>query len=322
VPSRLRGRYFSRRNIVMAAVGMSVPLVASLFIDTWTAWFTPRAVGGFLIVFVAGIVCGLVALVIQGRMPDTPLRPSRGMTFFARLALPLRDLNFRRFILFHLCWQWSVNLAAPFFAVYMLKDLDLSYTFVTGLTSLTALANIVGMRFWGQMTDRFSAKPVSLLGGIVAALLPGLWLATLVASPWVVLPLVHILGGFGWTALNLNLNTLLLALAPPHERAIYLSVYAALIGLTTAMAPVAGGLLGKSLQHGPLALPERFSVYLLMFAVSCVLRLLSLLLFLRVREPREVPLLRLLPVFGNFRTLNTMAGFVRSVDRKRSQILG
>src|SRR5690606_26597056 len=160
--------------------------------------------------FGAGIICGCVALVIQGRMPDIPPLPGRGMTFFARLALPLRDVNFRRFILFHLCWQWSVNLAAPFFTVYMLKDLDLSYTFVTGLTSLTALANMAGMRFWGQMTDRFSAKPVGILGGIVAALLPGLWLATLVAPPWAVLPVVHILGGFGWAALNLNLNTLLL----------------------------------------------------------------------------------------------------------------
>jgi hypothetical protein len=43
--------------------------------------------------------------------------------------------------------------------------------------------------------------------------------------------------------------------------------------------------------------------------LSCLLRLLSLLLFLRVHEPREVPLERLLPVFGNLRTLNTMIGF-------------
>jgi hypothetical protein len=37
--------------------------------------------------------------------------------------------------------------------------------------------------------------------------------------------------------------------------------------------------------------------------------LLSLLLFLRVHEPREVPLERLLLVFGNLRTFNAMVGF-------------
>jgi MFS family permease len=309
IPPRLRGRYFGRRNMVIAAVGMTVPLAGSALIDTWKSEFNPQAPGGFLIVFCVGIICGLAALVVQWRMPEMPLVPRQGAPFFSRLSIPLRDVNFRRFICFHLCWGWSVNLAAPFFAVYMLKDLQLSYTFVTALASLTALTNMVGMRFWGQMTDRFSAKPVSLLGGLGAAFLPGIWLATTVISPWVVLPLVHVLGGFAWSAFNLNVNTLLLALAPTRERSIYLSVYAALTGLTAAAAPIVGGLLGRVLQSGAVPLPSWLDAYLFLFALSCLLRLLSLLLFLRVHEPREVPLERLLPVFGNLRTLNTMICF-------------
>lgn len=309
IPPRLRGRYFGRRNMVMAAAGMTVPLLASAFIDAWKRAFNPQAPGGFLIVFGVGIVCGLAALAVQWRMPEIPLSPRQGAPFFSRLSIPLRDANFRWFIGFHICWGWSVNLAAPFYAVYMLKELELSYTFVTALASLTALTNMIGMRFWGQLTDRFSAKPVSLLGGLGAALLPGLWMATLVMSPWVVLPLVHVLGGVAWSAFSLNVNTLLLALAPTRERSIYLSVYAALTGLTAAAAPIVGGLLSKMLQAGTVPLPSWLNAYLLIFALSCLLRLLSLLLFLRVREPREVPLERLLPVFGNLRTLNTMIGF-------------
>jgi hypothetical protein len=51
------------------------------------------------------------------------------------------------------------------------------------------------------------------------------------------------------------------------------------------------------------------SPYLIIFALSCLLRLASLPLYLRIREPREVPIERLLPVFSNLRTLNTMMGF-------------
>ena len=309
VPARLRGRYFGRRNMMIAAVGMSVPLLGSLWIDAWKRWFSPQDSRGFLLVFAVGLVCGFAALAVQWRMPPMPFESSRGRPFFARLAMPLRDTNFRRFILFHLCWSGSVSLASPFFAVYMLKSLHLSYTAITALTSLTAFCNMLGMRFWGQMTDRFSAKPVSLLGGMVAASLPGLWLLTLVLPAWVALPVAHSLGGIGWSAFNLNLNTLLLALAPRQERSIYLSVHAALTGLTTAAAPIVGGLLGKMLHEGTIPLPQGLNPYLCIFAVSCLLRWVSLLLFLRVKEPREVPLERLLPVFGNLRTLNTMMGF-------------
>jgi MFS family permease len=309
IPARLRGRYFGRRNMIIAAVGMSIPLAASAFIDAWQGWFTSQAVGGFLIVFGVGIACGLAALAVQWRVPDIPLTPSQGTDFFSRLSLPLRDTNFRRFIGFHLCWGWSVNLASPFFVVYMLQELHLSYTFITVLASLTALSNLVGMRFWGQMTDRFSAKPVSLLGGLGAALIPGLWLTTLVFPLWGVLPVVHVMSGFSWSAFNLNVNTLLLALAPTRERSIYLSVYAALTGLSAAAAPIVGGLLGKMLQSGVWPLPFWLNPYLLIFSLSCLLRLLSLLLFLRVHEPREISLEQLLPVFGNLRTLNTMMGF-------------
>lgn len=309
VPARLRGRYFGRRNMVIAGVGMSVPLAASAFIDAWKGWFTPQDSGGFLIVFAVALACGLLALVVLGYIPALPLARSAGSRFLARLTTPLRDHNFRRFVVFQLCWGGSVNLASPFFAVYMLKDLQLSYTAITALTSLTALCNMIGMRFWGQMTDRFSAKPVMLLGGLGAASLPGWWLATSVAPVWAVLPLVHMLGGLSWSAFNLNLNTMLLALSPPPERSIYLSVFAALTGLSTAAAPVVGGLIGKMLQEGVVPTPFGLNPYLTIFALSCLCRLLSILLLLRVREPREVPLERLLPVFGNLRTLNTMMGF-------------
>jgi len=83
IPPRLRGRYFGRRNMVIAAVGMTVPLAGSAFIDTWQSWFHPQAPGGFLIVFSVGIICGLAALVVQWRMPEMPLVPRQGAPFLA-----------------------------------------------------------------------------------------------------------------------------------------------------------------------------------------------------------------------------------------------
>lgn len=155
VPARLRGRYFGRRNMVMTGAGMGVALLAGVWIDVWKGRFSPDNVWGFLAVFTVGMGCGLAALAVLWRIPTLPFDVRPGSAFFSRLSIPLRDVNFKRFLQFHLCWNFGVYLASPFFAVYMLKDLQLSYTMVTLLTSLTALCNILGMRFWGVMIDHY-----------------------------------------------------------------------------------------------------------------------------------------------------------------------
>jgi MFS family permease len=256
------------------------------------------------------MACGLGALAVLWRIPTLPVDVGAGSAFFSRLAIPLRDVNFRRFLQFHLGWSFGVYFASPFFAVYMLKDLRLSYTIVTLLTCLTALCNMIGMRFWGRMIDRYSAKPVNLLGSIAATMFPALWLVVPLAPLGAVLPLVHILGGFGWSAVDLSGSALLLALAPQRERALYLSVYAACTGLMAALAQIAAGVAGKLLSDSALQFfAYQINPYLSIFALSCLLRMASLPLYFRIREPREVPVERLLPVFGNLRTLNTMMGF-------------
>ena len=61
------------------------------------------------------------------------------------LFAPLREANFRRLIIFLSSWNFAVNLAAPFFTVYMLKSLGYSMTTVLALTIASQLSNLAAL---------------------------------------------------------------------------------------------------------------------------------------------------------------------------------
>ena len=76
------------------------------------------------------------------------------------LTAPFRDRNFRRLIVFLSSWNFAANLAAPFFAVYMLRTLGYSMTIVIVLTTASQLSNLAALGLWGTLIDRFSNKAV------------------------------------------------------------------------------------------------------------------------------------------------------------------
>ncbi|GIX47345.1 MAG: hypothetical protein KatS3mg131_1556 [Candidatus Tectimicrobiota bacterium] len=311
VPARLRGRYFGRRNAVMTGVGMGVALLAGLLLDAWQRRWPPPHAGGFALVFAAGLLCGMASVGVLARMPPLPLVPVAGAGILGTSALTAARCQFSPLSPFPPVLELQRPPRQPvFYRVYAHRARPELYHahpphFPDGA------GHHAGHALLGT-PDRPLQRQAGKPAGRHAGRRPARAVADHghpAAGAWV-LPVVHVLGGLGWSAFNLNLNTLLLALAPPRERALLPW------RLCRAERPyggsgASGGQLGRArlLSSGLPWVPAGVSPYLLLFAVSHVLRALSLLLFLRVREPREVPLERLLTVFGNLRTLNAMMGF-------------
>lgn len=68
------------------------------------------------------------------------------------LTTPFRDRNFRRLIVFLSSWNFAANLAALFFAVYMLRTLGYSMTIVIVLTTASQLSNLAALGLWGNVS--------------------------------------------------------------------------------------------------------------------------------------------------------------------------
>ena len=216
--------------------------------------------------------------------PDSPLP-----TPHSRLPNFLRDKNFRFFLLYFSVWMFAVNLSAPFFNLYMLENLAIDVSWVTIYTSLQAGATLVMLVVWGRLADRVGNRPILLAVGVLVAVTPLFWIGTGAnsLSVWLWLPLLHILAGATWAAIDLCNNNLQLGVAPVQQQASYFAVAAAIAGISGALGTTVGGFLAEFADYG--GIPG-------LFALSAIVRLIALLPLVLVHEQRGQSLHQMMQV--------------------------
>jgi MFS family permease len=185
--------------------------------------------------------------------------------------------------------MFAVNLSAPFFNLYMLDNLSIDVRWVTTYTSLQAGANMLMLVFWGKLADRLGNRAILIVVGILVAVTPLFWLGTGTnsLSVWVWLPLLHVLAGVTWAAIDLCNNNLQLGVAPVRHQATYFAVAAAAAGVSGALGTTAGGFLAEFADYG--GIPG-------LFALSAVVRLLALLPLVFVHEQRGQSLRQMMQI--------------------------
>ena len=302
VPHRLRGRYFGFRNSATSLVTLlGVPLMG-LFVSTWGA----DPIFGYGVVVFLGVLAGMISLGYQFFMVDvnpqayrkdaesdrlSEKKESKRITDFVPSVL--KDSNFLMFLFYFSLWTFAVNLSAPFFNIYLLKDLSLDVSLVTIYNSLSSGANLLLLLFWGKLADRWGNRPLLIAVGLVVAVTPLLWLGTgnYPFAVWVWLPLLHLLGGTTLGAIALCTNNIQMEIAPIEQPSTYFAIAAAVSGVAGALGTTAGGFVAElpGMSLGAL------------FALSAAVRLLGLLPLIFVREPRSLSLRAIVPTFRRFK---------------------
>ena len=310
VPRKLRGRYFGLRNSVASLTNLICVPLAGLTISKWYG----GAIQGYGVVVFIGIVSAIISLGCQyfqldinpqqqNALPDgisqnkalsieavdSDLPNTENTETTSDLALSgdsstgksiLKDFNFLMFLLYFGLWMFAVNLSAPFFNYYLLDTLDIDVSYVTIYGSLRAGATLVMLILWGKLADKIGNRPILIFVGIVLAVTPLLWL--LVGNSqldiWLWLPLLHILLGVTWAAIDLCNNNIQLGIAPVKNQAIYFALVAAVAGVSGALGTTIGGFVAQFSIYGGL---------LGLFAISVIFRLASLIPLVFVREPKH-----------------------------------
>jgi fucose permease len=173
-----------------------------------------------------------------------------------RLREPLRHGNFRKLIFFLAPWTFAVNLATPFFNLYLLKHLHYALAGVIALTVLQQGVYFVFLGIWGRFVDRFSNKTVLNLSGLLFMLcILGFTLTTHPRPVLTVglLVVLMILMGVAASGVTLATNNIGLKLAPPGAATAGLATISIVNSLAGGLAPLLGGKLLDLFSHWDLA---------------------------------------------------------------------
>ena len=222
VPSDIRGRYMSRRAVISTVTSLLVAPLSGLFLDA-----VPGN-AGYAILFCIVAVLGVVDIVCFFWVSDPPMIQTATSQPLHRLLLaPLRDANYRRFIVFSTTFQFSLNLAGSFFTPFMLEHLHMSMLAITLLTqTVMSLFTILFVSRMGRMMDRYGMKSVMTVAVIAISFLPLFWHWSTPRNYFIIIFFVQMMSGLLWPAFEMGMMNMSIWLAPEDERPAYLASYA------------------------------------------------------------------------------------------------
>ena len=313
VPLEIRGRFFGLRNAILGAANIIFTLLGGRFLD-WFAHNHPNSpqLYAFEILFSLAVVCGFLSLIFLSRQHEPTNKRKSQVDFKGLYHSPFRQTNFKKLIRFAVAWSLVVNMASPFFLVYMLQVLKFNYVTVATLVVSSAFADLVGMWVWGHVCDKLGHRPIMIIAAIIASLLPIVWFFTgkNFGSIYILIPLLHFSGGFFWAGYNLCSVNLVFRIAPRERNAAFFAFWSAVNGVAAGCGALLGGLLVKFSQElaTSFSLSQGFQ-FKIVFLISGLLRLCSLLFLVKVPEPESLPFTKTIRVLRNIKSWATMMGF-------------
>ncbi|HVS94624.1 MAG TPA: MFS transporter [Mucilaginibacter sp.] len=246
IPGSKLGSFFSHRSRMAQTLNVSLSLATALGLDYIKGHYPASEIMVYHLLFLAGGMLGMVSVILLLRTPEPEANAINGnvLTLFSK---PLKNRNFRNLLMFNSFWAFALNLATPFFAVFMMKTIGLPVAYIIGLGIVSQLSSIVFIKIWGRYSDRFSNKNiVAFCAPLYIICILGFAFA---ASPGsihtvlLLLVLIHIISGLATAGINLALSNIGIKLAPNDEAIAYITAKNMFVALFSTLAPVVGGLM-------------------------------------------------------------------------------
>jgi MFS family permease len=265
VPDSFRGRYFSSRNIAMGTAALLIAPLAGQLINLANGT-ADSDFFGYQLVFTLAFATGLISTWLYRRIEEpvphltTTQKHQRG-----DLRRAIRDSpGYIGLVISAFVWNFSLQVAAPFFNVYLVTAFQATAATVGLVAAVSSLTALAGQRIFGRFLDKKGAIAVQIITGFLIPLLPFAWI--LITAPWQV-GIINTFGGFLWAGYNLSNFNLLLHLTPETQRPRAVALYQTAVFSSAVLGPLIGGYLADSVS------------FQLIFGLSGIGRVIGMLLF-------------------------------------------
>ncbi len=283
VPEDIRGRYFARRNAIINITYMVAAPIGGKVLDLFPG---PN---GFLILYGFGLIFtffNITALSLQYEPPyqSTQQKPQKLIKTY-RLAF--RNQKFFLTLMFFVIWTFARTIADPFYNVYMIQNLKISYFHIKIFETISFFMLVLSSLMWGYLVNKFGNKKIAKTCASLFVLTPIIWLFTSQEN-YTILYFNFALAGFLGAGMNLASFNLLLGSSPRRNKSVYLSLWAAINGIAGFIGSFTGGHIIEYLTNfgfniGTLHLGNMQIIFL----TSSLLTMVACLVFPDIKESKN-----------------------------------
>ena len=307
VPKYERGRFFGLRSKIVGASSFVAAIIAGLILN-YSSKMHPFL--GFTILFVIAFAARLLTAIFKNMMynpePDLAHEEKFSLIDFVKR---MDKTNYGHFVIYLSLFKLAVNIASPFFAVYMLRDLNFTYIQFTLVIAAEMIASFISMGVWGKLIDNKGTKFVLYISGILTPLIPMFWLFS---RNFYYLCIVEIFSGIAWAGFNLSSSNFIFDAVQPENRVRCIAYFKFFEGLAVFAGALLGGFL---INHIPAWI--FISSIPFVFLISGILRLIVSVVFIpTLKEARLIDMEVGHTFFKKYLTIRPSEGIVFEVIGK------
>ena len=302
VPMNIRGSYFAVRSRIATMFGVAGGILTAWFLDAFTGF------NSYAIVFTLSAIMGTLDIVcffgVKFPPMEKPSESGKSEKFTYMMSRVIKNKAYMKFIIFMTLWQFSANLAGPFYLVYLRNVAVLSNTMITIFQQiLPSICSIIMVKRWGRAMDQHGNKTIMQLCNGILCISPFIWIFMPASSTAVIILIITgLLSGCLFAGFDIGANNIMLGHAPRENRSMYIAFYfmaTSMIGVGAANAT------GGWLLDNVFSIFERMDIVLLgvkmtrynyIFALTAVLRCVMIFIALPrlIREENNTPVRKLL----------------------------
>ena len=245
VDEKYRGRWFSKRNLLIGFVSVVMAIIAAFFLDyfkknNWTMF-------GFAILFLLALIFRLISWKTLKKQYEPKLKLKKSYYFsFWDFILEAPKNNFGKLAIFRFFFTFSTVISSSLLAVYLLRYLNFSYTIYMIIIFSGTIFSLIILGFWGKFTDKYGNYKLICIISILLPITPFLWILN--ESPIYLIFVPSLINGISWAGLHLAEGNFIYDNVTQQKRGLAISYYNMFWGLGVFLGAATGAILIKFLK--------------------------------------------------------------------------
>lgn len=283
LPQRGLSRFWGDRHLWMQWSGAAALLIAAAVMPDTGVSILPA----FAWLTLVAALLGVIDILMFIRVPEPPVTRVTDTRLRKVLTEPFRHREFRSFIAFMCFWHFAAMVGAPFISLYLLSVVGMSLPQLMLLWVFCWVGGAITSARIGRLIEAHGHRPILVL----CTALKTTNMIALILVPhdpsvafYILIP-VFVVDSILNAGFAIATNGFLLTKSPSGNRTMFIAAGTALAGLVGGITSVACGAALTHMESGVLLAGINWSGFHVLFAVSLVLRIASILLVIRIKEP-------------------------------------